>query len=53
VSANDGTVSVQVQGNFFGSNADALGGVVDITKSTEGYTDARYVDVFVTTKEGD
>jgi hypothetical protein len=55
------TVSGSVQGSFFGPNAGALGGIVDITKSNPagggeygyGYTDAQYVDVFVTTKEGD
>lgn len=51
VSATDGAVSGQVQGNFFGSNAEALGGAVDITKSTEGYTNARHVDVFITCKD--
>lgn len=50
VSAGDGTVSGQVQGNFFGNNADVLGGVADITKTTEGYDNAKHVDVFITCK---
>jgi hypothetical protein len=50
LSAEDGTVSGQVQGSFFGSNADALGGVVDITKTTEAYENARHVDLFITCK---
>jgi hypothetical protein len=52
VSANDGTVIGQVEGSFFGPDAGALGGVTDITKSTEGYTNAQYVDVFVTCNGG-
>lgn len=44
------TVSGSVQGTFFGSNADVLGGGIDITKTTEGYDNAKYVDVFVACK---
>lgn len=65
VSATDGAVSGMVKGSFFGSQAAALGGVVDITKTKiappvdvravsiqqpNTYTDARYVDLFLTTK---
>ncbi len=52
VSATDGTVSGMVKGSFFGSQAAALGGVVDITKTKpDGYSNARHVDVFLTTKD--
>lgn len=51
VSATDGAVSGSVRGSFYGSQAAALGGVVDITKSTEGYTNARNVDLYLTTKQ--
>lgn len=51
VSATDGAVSGSVKGSFYGSQAAALGGVVDITKTTEGYTNARHVDLYLTTKQ--
>lgn len=55
VSATDGVVSGMVKGSFFGSQAAALGGVVDITKTSstspsQPYTDARHVDLFLTIK---
>lgn len=51
------TVRGSVRGSFFGPSAAAVGGVADITKSnpngsyeSSGYTNARYVDVFVGSK---
>lgn len=45
VSALDGPASGMVKGTFYGSQAAALGGVVDVTKAG-----GRYVDIFLTTK---
>lgn len=41
VSADDGTVTGFVNGDFFNSNANAVGGVADLTKSR---TDGAYID---------
>lgn len=57
LSAKDGTVTGVVQGAFFGSQAAAAGGVVDITKSRVNtdpltkYQDARYSAPFVAVKD--
>lgn len=56
VGADDGQVRGRVEGSFFGSEAQVLAGVSDITKTVnegdaEHYTNARNVDVFVTVKD--
>lgn len=60
LSADDGTVEGAVEGSFFGSQAQVVGGLSDITKTvtedTVGedgitYDSARNVDTFVTVKE--
>ncbi len=48
VSADDGSVTGTVVGNFFGTGGEVLGGISDITKTTEDYDAARNVDTFVT-----
>lgn len=50
LSANDGTVTGNVAGSFYGPEARTAAGVVDIVKSTEGYTNKRHTDLFVVTK---
>lgn len=51
--ANDGAVTGTVIGNFFGAGATTLGGISDITKSSEAYEGtARNVDVFVACQSG-
>ena len=58
LSAQDGNVTGVVKGAFFGSQAAAAGGVVDITKSRVNtdplptYENARYSAPFVVTKDG-
>lgn len=58
LSAQDGTVTGVVKGAFFGSQAAAAGGVVDITKSRVNtdplpkYENARFSAPFVVTKDG-
>jgi hypothetical protein len=46
------TISGKVNGSFYGSQAQALAGVVDITKSnpTGEYANAKHVDLFITNK---
>ena len=60
LSAGDGTVRGSVEGSFFGSEAQVVGGINDITKTVtadsvgEGgvtYNAARNVDTFVTIRE--
>lgn len=46
VSATDGPAYGSVNGSFYGSQAAALGGVVDVTKDS-----GRYVDLYLTTKQ--
>lgn len=52
VGASDaiGNVTGNVQGMFYGPEAEALGGVSDITKTTESYDNGHYVDVFAADK---
>ncbi|VAV85120.1 hypothetical protein MNBD_DELTA01-220 [hydrothermal vent metagenome] len=51
--ASDGDVTGTVVGNFFGADAETLGGITDITKTVTGkYDDARNVDVFVACEGG-
>jgi len=47
LSASDAvSISGQVNAALFGSNAEKLGGVADITKSTADYTEARHATTF-------
>jgi hypothetical protein len=49
LSAKDGSIKAGsvVQGAFFGPNAAAAGGVVNITKTTANYTNATFVSPFM------
>jgi hypothetical protein len=53
LSANDGSIKAGsvVQGAFFGPNAAAAGGVVNITKTTANYSNATFVSPFLTVKD--
>lgn len=53
LSASDGKIGAGsvVQGAFFGPNAAAAGGVVNITKTTESYTNATFVTPFLTVRD--
>ncbi len=53
LSATDGKIGAGsvVQGAFFGPNAAAAGGVVNITKTTESYTNATFVTPFLTVRD--
>lgn len=54
ITARDGTIQAgsMIQGAFFGPNAAAAGGVVDIRKTTQSYNNGRYVAPFIATKNG-
>jgi len=47
-----GSISGAVNGSIFGANAEAVGGIVDITKTTDNYENGKYVDVFYADKLG-
>lgn len=51
VTASDATsISGTVNGSFFGGRAGVLAGSVDIDKSTQNYTDGKYQDLYVTSR---
>ncbi|MCP4234287.1 MAG: transferrin-binding protein-like solute binding protein [Aestuariibacter sp.] len=51
VSAPDATsISGSMNGTFFGANAAAVGGIIDVNKSTADYSNSRYVDTFQAVK---
>ena len=48
ITAHDGIInSGLVEASFYGPAGQNIGGVVDVVKSTEGYNEHQYVDVFI------